>query len=89
MPEALVCINTSLNSAGEVFQELKACPEVQETFRVQGVYDIIARVRGDSFEDLVGVVNRRIKTLSQVQTILSMLIIESENPVRNDALLLV
>jgi DNA-binding Lrp family transcriptional regulator len=90
MKEALVCINTSLNSADEVFQELKACPEVQEAFKVQGVYDIIARVRGRSFEDLVGIVNRRIKSLSRVQTILSMLIIESEKPVRNgEELLLV
>ncbi len=89
MPEALVCINTGLNAADEVFQELKACPEVQEAFRVQGVYDIIARIRGESFEDLVGIVNRRIKSLGRVQTILSMLIIESEKTLRNDELLLV
>ncbi len=89
MPEALVCINTSLNSADEVFEEVKACPEVQEAFKVQGVYDIVARVRGETFEDLVGIVNRRIKSLPRVQTILSMLIIESEKPLRNDRLLLV
>lgn len=89
MPEALVCINTSLNAADEVFQELGVCPEVQETFKVQGVYDIVARVKGENFEDLVNIVNKRIKSLSQVQTILSMLIVESEKPVRNGALLLV
>jgi DNA-binding Lrp family transcriptional regulator len=89
MPEALVCINTNLNSAEEVFQELKTCREVQEAFRVHGVYDIVARVKGESFEDLVNIVNRRIKRLSQVQTILSMLIIESEKPIRNDELVLI
>ena len=88
MPEALVCINTSINSAEEVFEELKACREVQEAFRVHGVYDIVARVKGENFEDLVNIVNRRIKRLSQVQTILSMLIIESEKPVRNGELVL-
>lgn len=88
MPEALVCINTSINSA-EVFEELKACREVQEAFRVHGVYDIVARVKGENFEDLVNIVNRRIKRLSQVQTILSMLIIESEKPVRNGELVLI
>jgi DNA-binding Lrp family transcriptional regulator len=88
MPEALVCINTDINSAEEVFQELKACREVQEAFRVHGVYDIVARVKGENFEDLVNIVNTRIKQLSQVQTILSMLIIESEKPVRNDELVL-
>jgi len=89
MPEALVCINTDINSADEVFQELKACREVQEAFRVHGVYDIVARVKGENFEDLVNIVNTRIKNLSQVQTILSMLIIESGKPVRNGELLLV
>jgi DNA-binding Lrp family transcriptional regulator len=89
MPEALVCINTSINSAEEVFEELKACREVQEAFRVHGVYDIVARVKGENFEDLVNVVNTRIKNLSQVQTILSMLIIESEKPVRNGELVLI
>lgn len=89
MPEALVCINTSINSAEEVFEELKACREVQEAFRVHGVYDIVARVKGENFEDLVNIVNTRIKNLSQVQTILSMLIIESEKPVRNGELVLI
>jgi len=89
MPEALVCINTDINSADEVFQELKACREVQEAFRVHGVYDIVARVKGENFEDLVNTVNTRIKNLGQVQTILSMLIIESGKPVRNGELLLV
>ena len=89
MPEALVCINTDINSAEEVFQELKACREVQEPFRVHGVYDIVARVKGENFEDLVNIVNRRIKRLSQVQTILSMLIIESGKPVRNGELVLI
>ncbi len=89
MPEALVCINTSLNAADEVFQELRACPEVQEAFKVHGLYDVVARVKGENFEDLVNIVNRRIKSLSQVQTILSMLIVESEKPVRNGEVLLV
>lgn len=88
MPEALVCINTNLNSAEEVFRELRACPEVQEAFRVHGVYDIVARVKGDSFEDLINIVNSRIRRLSQVQTILSMLIIESQKPIRNGKLVL-
>ncbi|HJW65282.1 MAG TPA: Lrp/AsnC ligand binding domain-containing protein [Candidatus Bathyarchaeia archaeon] len=89
MPEALVCINTDINSAEEVFQELKACREVQEAFRVHGVYDIVARVKGENFEDLVNIVNTRIKQLSQVQTVLSMLIIESEKPIQNGELVLI
>ena len=89
MPEALVCINTDINSAEDVFQELKACREVQEAFRVHGVYDIVARVKGENFEDLVNIVNTRIKQLSQVQTILSMLIMESQKPIQNGELVFI
>jgi len=87
MPEALVCVNTNLNSTEDVYRELKACPEIKEVFKVQGIYDIIARVKGDNFEDLVNIVNRRIKRLNQVQTILSMMIIEPRKSVQNDMLL--
>jgi DNA-binding Lrp family transcriptional regulator len=87
MPEALVCVNTSLNATEDVYRELRACPEIKEIFKVQGVYDIIARVKGDNFEDLVNIVNRRIKRLNQVQTILSMMIIEPKKPAMNDELI--
>ena len=89
MPETLVCANTDINSADGFFQELKACQEVQAAFRVHGVYDIVARVKGEIFEDLVNIVNTRIKQLTHVQTILSMLIIESEKPVRNGEFVLI
>jgi DNA-binding Lrp family transcriptional regulator len=89
MPKAFVCINASPNSIEEVLQEIKACKEVQEAFRVHGVYDIIASVNGETFEDLNNVINTRIKSLSQVQTVLSMLMIEPENPIQKGELLLV
>jgi DNA-binding Lrp family transcriptional regulator len=89
MPEALVCVNTNPNSAGEVYRELRACPEVKEIFKVQGIYDIIARVKGQDFDDLVNIINTRIKRLNQVQTILSMMIIEPKKPIQNDELLTV
>jgi DNA-binding Lrp family transcriptional regulator len=89
MREAFVCINASPGSVEEVFKEVKECREVQEAFRVHGVYDIIARVSGETFEELIHVVNERIKRLGEVQTILSMLLIESEKPVGDGKLLLV
>ena len=89
MREAFVCINASPNSIEEVFEELRACKEVQEVFRVHGVYDIIARVNGETFEELSDVISRRIRSLGEVQSVLSMLMIESKNPVQNDELLLV
>jgi DNA-binding Lrp family transcriptional regulator len=79
MPKALVCINTDFFAAEEVLAELRACDEVEEVFRVHGVYDIIAKVYGDTTESLLDIVTRYIKRLRSVQTAHTMLIIEPEN----------
>ena len=78
MPKALVLIDTDLYSAEEVLHELRACKEVKEAFMVTGVYDVVAKVEAATFDDLVGIIDRYIKGLFQVQEMLSMLIVESE-----------
>ena len=79
MREAIVCINASPDSIDEVFNELKACKEVKEAFRVYGVFDIIARVSGESIEDLSKIIDTRIKSIDKVQKTLSMLLIELDD----------
>ena len=78
MPKALVCINTSFFAAEEVLAELKACAEVEEAFRVHGVYDIVAKIHGETTESLLDAATRYMKNLKGVQTAHTMLIIEPE-----------
>jgi DNA-binding Lrp family transcriptional regulator len=78
MPKALVLIDTDSYSAEEVLQELRACEEVQECFMVTGTYDVVAKVEGETLDQLVDVINRRIERLFQVKETLSMIIIEPE-----------
>jgi DNA-binding Lrp family transcriptional regulator len=89
MPKALVCINTDFFGADEVLAELKACDEVEEAFRVHGVYDVIAKIHGESTESLLDIITRYIKRLRNVQTTHTMLIIEPEEPKNEDQVLLV
>jgi DNA-binding Lrp family transcriptional regulator len=79
MREAFVCINATPDSVDTVFGELKACKEVKEAFRVYGVFDIIARVSGESIEDLSKIIDTRIKSIDKVQKTLSMLLIELDD----------
>ena len=81
MPKALVCINTGFYAAKEVLSELGACYEVEEAFRVHGVYDVIVKIRAETTEGLLDVVTRYMKRLHNVQTAHTMLIIESENSI--------
>jgi len=89
MPEAFVCINASPDSVEEVFIELKACKEVKEAFRVYGVYDIIARVSGESIEDLSNLIVTRIRRLHEVQSTLSMIMIKPDDFTQKSKLLTV
>ena len=88
MREAFVCINASPDSIDQVFTELEAYKEVKEVFRVYGVYDIIA-VSGESLEDLSNFIDTHIKCLSEVQTILSMLMIKPDEFTRKNEILTV
>jgi len=63
--------------------------KLKKVFRVYGVYDIIARVSGESFEDLSNFIDTHIKRLSEVQTILSMLMIKPDEFTRKNELLTV
>ena len=78
MPTALVLIDTDQYSAEEVLQELRACKEVTEVFMVTGIYDVVAKVEAATFDELVGIIDRDIKRLFQVQEMLSMMIVESK-----------
>jgi DNA-binding Lrp family transcriptional regulator len=88
MPEAFVCINASPDSVEEVITKLKACKEVKETFRVHGVYDIIARISRENLEDLSDFVEKRLKSFGDIQKTLSMLLINPSEPLRNNEPLL-
>jgi DNA-binding Lrp family transcriptional regulator len=82
VPKALVLITTEPYSANEVLQELKACADVKECFMVNGAYDVVAKVEGDTFNSLVDLINLRIKRLFQVKETLSMMMVDSEETAR-------
>jgi len=89
MPKALVLIDTDSYSAKEVLQELRACEEVQECFMVTGAYDVVAKIEGETFDQLVDVINRRIKRMFQVQETLSMIIVESQRNEQENGVIVV
>lgn len=80
MPKALVCINTDFFAADEVLEKLRACKEVEEAFKVYGVYDIIAKINAETTEGLLDVITTNIKELRNVQATHTMLIVEPDYP---------
>ena len=89
MRKALVCISARLDSAEELAQELRGCGEVKEVFLVQGVYDVVAKIEGETIDDIVDFINRRIKRLSRVEHTLSLISCEHEKRAEENDVILV
>ena len=76
MPGAIVLINAETGSEAGVLKRLKKIKGVIEAFLVYGVYDIVARVRGDSMDRLKEIITLHIRRIDNVRSTLTMLIIE-------------
>ena len=76
MPSAFVLINAEIGSEDEVLKTLKGIPNVKESYVVYGVYDIIARVEGETMEKLKDVVTWKVRRLDKVRSTLTMIVME-------------
>ncbi len=80
MPTAFVLINTEKGSSiADVLKDLRKVEGVDEAFAVYGVYDIIAKVRAESMDNLKEILTRRIRKLDKVRTTLTMMVVGSPN----------
>ncbi len=74
MPEAYVLITTEVGVEEEVKDMLVNIPNVISADIVFGVYDIVAKVRGDSIEDIrrlvVQEIRGKIKKITSTQTLI-------------------
>ena len=77
MSEAYVLINCELGSEGAVIKELRETSGVSEVKGVFGVYDVIARVNGNSEDDIKRAIGK-IRTLGGIKSSLTMMVIEGQ-----------
>ena len=54
MPTAYVLLNTEIGAGTEVVKALKKVEGVESAFNLWGVYDVIASVKADSMDILIG-----------------------------------
>ena len=77
MPMAYVLITTESGAVDKVLASLKKMDSVKETYMVYGVYDIIATVKADTMDKLKEIVTWNLRSLDQVRSTLTMIVIES------------
>jgi len=72
---AFVFINAEPDSSKSALEDLKKVEEVIEIYPSCGTYDIIAKVGGESLEQLREVIFKQIKNLATIKSTLTLMVI--------------
>jgi DNA-binding Lrp family transcriptional regulator len=78
MPMAYVLINTEPKNMESVVATLEKNESVVEIFPVYGVYDIVAKIQADRMEKLKDIVTWKVRSLEDVRSTITMLILEEQ-----------
>jgi DNA-binding Lrp family transcriptional regulator len=76
MPMAFVLINADLGAEEQLIKELRSIENVKEVYIVYGVYDIIARIEGQTMEKVKETITWKIRRLDRVRSTLTMIVVE-------------
>ena len=72
---AFVLIDCDFHFSENIIEELKKIPEIEELYRVQSIYDIIAKVNADSKDQLNEIVVRKVREIEGIENTLTMIIL--------------
>ena len=76
MPNAFVLLNTELGTEENIIRDLKNLEEVKEVFRVDGVYDIIAKLESDTIDKVKEIIVWKLRNLKGVKSTLTLTLME-------------
>jgi len=74
MAMAYILLISVIGSEDDILEDLKDIPEVKETFKVYGVYDIILKVEADTMDKIKETISK-IRTMEKVRSTISMIVI--------------
>jgi DNA-binding Lrp family transcriptional regulator len=76
MPRAFVLFNVGAGSEEQVLKDAKAVGGVETAYVSYGVYDLVLKVKADSMEQLKELVTHRLRTISNVRSTLTLILVE-------------
>ena len=79
---AFVLIDCDFLISENVMEELKQIPEIEEFYRVQSIYDMMAKVNADSEDHLHEIVIRKVREIEGIKNTLTLVIV-SKHPKRD------
>lgn len=72
---AFIFITAEADSCDGALEDLRKIEAVEEVYRARGAYDLVAKVSGESLDDLHDVVHKRIRNLDTIKSTLTLTII--------------
>jgi len=78
VPIAFVFITTESASMVEVLKEVKAVEGVKEAQMVYGIYNVVAKVKAETMDELKQIITEHIRRIDKVRTTFTMIVVESE-----------
>jgi DNA-binding Lrp family transcriptional regulator len=76
MISAVVLVNTDLGSQDKVMESLKLVEGVEEAHALYGVYDLLIKIKANSFDKLKEIIKLRIKQITGVTSSLTLMIVD-------------
>lgn len=72
---AFVFITAESDSCNCALEDLRRIEEVKEVYLARGAYDLVAKVNGESFDQLREIIGKRIRNLSSIKSTLTLTVI--------------
>ena len=80
MPTAFILINTEPGSMPEVAKAVRAVEGVDEAEMVFGNYDVVAKVKVETMEELKKIIAYKIRRIEKVLATQSILVVDRKSP---------
>ena len=78
MATAFVFIITDPASMVEVLEEVGRIEGVEEAFTLYGIYDIVAKIKGNTLDELKEIIVEKIRGIDKVRRTLTMMVIQAK-----------
>jgi DNA-binding Lrp family transcriptional regulator len=76
MPMAYVLLTTETDAVKSVVKSLKKIDAVEETYRIYGIYDIIATIKAENMDKLNRIITWDLRNVDKVKSTLTMIVVE-------------
>ena len=78
METAFVLISCKVGTSDAVTKKLQLIDEVKDAITVWGSFDVVAKVTASTSEELRDVIRKKIRTIDNIRTTMSLMVTESQ-----------